>query len=157
MGFNPEKLQDIPKRSCRNCQNFVLINKDRNPYRVLNRRGFCLYGQLEGDYSLYYSSTQSRDCEGYVFCSELNIIMEHHKALQHGLNELLRKIIDRRSREYKQIKPVLDGIKEYQEVKFSKSGWGPLTRFKYEEQVATKYYQEKNREEYIYLHRSFME
>jgi len=149
--MNTDKLKEI-EITCRNCRNFVLFNKDRNPYRVLNRRGFCLYGQLEGDFSPYISSGRARGCKGYVFSSELEILRQHEKALEKKLSNLLHAIVDRRTKEYKEIKPFLDGLEEYKKVKRAKSGKRYFTAWKIEENIATKYFQREHDDEYSFLH-----
>jgi hypothetical protein len=148
--MNVEKLDEI-KISCRNCQNFVLFNKDHNSLRVLNRQGFCLYGQMEGDFSPYIGSSQAGTCKGYVFCSELNILWELEKDLRQKLANLLRAIQDRRTKEYKEIKPFLDGLQEYKEVKHAKSGDRYFTSWRIEEKIATKYFEREHIDEYKFL------
>ena len=92
--LNTDKLEDI-QISCRNCSNFVLFNRDHNSLKVLHRQGFCLYGQLEGDWSPYIGSSQAKTCKAYIYCSELNQIYQEEQRLYKQLAELLRKITDR--------------------------------------------------------------
>ena len=145
-------LEDI-KKDCRNCQNFILFNKINGGARkVLSRRGMCLYGEFEGDYGLYMSSTSARNCQGYIYNPQMNYIFELHQELRQDLSDLLYAITDKRTKEYRDIKPILDGIDEYRKVKKSKGGFAFLSAWKIEEKVAAQYHFEKNRDKYRYLH-----
>jgi len=50
-----EKIQALAGNACRGCAHFIRVNFD-SLYNVTNRQGFCILGQLEGDWGLYVSS-----------------------------------------------------------------------------------------------------
>lgn len=139
-------------KSCKNCQNFILFNRKGGARKVLNRRGFCLYGEFSGNYSLYISSSAAKDCKGYLYNSQMNYIMELKDELMQDLSNLLYAIADKRTKEYRDIKPILDGIAEYQKLKRAKRGFHYLAAWKIEEKVAIQYHFEKNKEKYVHLH-----
>jgi len=52
------------KRSCRACGHYVRVweSWDKMP----NNRGFCVLGNLDGDWGLYVSSNEGLTCKGYI-------------------------------------------------------------------------------------------
>lgn len=150
--MDENKLKEM-EIACKNCKNYIRFNKDHNSFRVLGRRGFCLYGQLEGDFTPYIGGGKP-DCggKGHVFSSENNVLWEHEKALRQKLADMLHAIMDRRTKEYKEIKPILDGIEEYKRVKRAKTGERYMIAWRIEEKVATDYFHQENWDEYQFLH-----
>jgi len=50
------KLKQLDANKCRSCTHFIRVNTEAVS-KVTGRQGFCLYGQFEGDYSLYISTS----------------------------------------------------------------------------------------------------
>lgn len=100
--------------ACRICRHFIRVNDDS--YRnVVNRQGFCLLGCLEGDYSLRVSSSVGNKCMGFIFDERNYQITKAERDLDHEWNEYLQSLHDHRSRNYKDLKPVIEAQKDFYE------------------------------------------
>lgn len=145
--MEPENIiEKLPKRRCRDCVNFIRINE---PDKVVySRRGFCLYGRLEGEWSLYISSSTSGDCQGFIFSIEHNRITNAERALQQMEREFIHKCHDRRTKEYKLIKPLLEATKEYGSTIWDRPGLNEMKAFFKVDIIVKQYLREEHRETY---------
>lgn len=142
---SPENLiKKLPRSSCRKCVNFIRVNVKGQP--VYNRQGFCLYGRLVGDWSLYIS--QSGDCKGYVFSTEHNRITVAEKALQKMEDEFIWKCQDRRTKEYKLIKPMLEATTYYGSKIDNLPGMSEFKAWNKLKKVVKEYFRYEYRETY---------
>lgn len=109
-----EKIQALAPNGCRGCVHFLRVNFD-DASNVTNRQGFCTLGQLEGDWGLYVSCSISTRCVGFVFSAENNRIHEAERKLTDDLHKFLHTLHDKRSANYKAIKPLIAKHKEFSE------------------------------------------
>ena len=88
--------------SCRECNSFHRVEDQRGSGRVGTAvQGFCILGQLQADFSLYYSTTTSRKC-GAFSRSEYNAITTNiENVLRRGMDDFKLKLLDRRTKECK--------------------------------------------------------
>lgn len=108
------KIQSLKASACRGCAHFMRVNFD-NVYNVTNRQGFCILGMLEGDWSLYVSCSISTRCAGFVFSAENTKIHEAERQLSDDLHEFTHSLYDKRTANYKAIKPLIAAHKEFAE------------------------------------------
>jgi len=80
-------------RSCRNCQNYVRVQDNRNDDLPSSnvRRGFCLLGQGEGRFDLYVSSSMCHDCKGFMFSQSKALITEEEQKISQLYRAFERK------------------------------------------------------------------
>lgn len=117
-----EKIEALAPNRCRGCAHFMRVNFD-GYYNVTNRQGFCLLGQLEGDWGLYVSTSGSHNCAGFVFGEENAKIHEAERQLTNDLHEFLHTLHDKRTTNYKAIKPLIEAHKKFFEsVKKERGG-----------------------------------
>jgi hypothetical protein len=90
------------------------VNFD-SAYNVTNRQGFCILGQLEGDWGLYVSCSISTTCAGFVFSAENTKIHEAERQLSKDQFEFIHSLYDKRTANYKAIKPLIAAHKEFAE------------------------------------------
>lgn len=112
MTTTEEKLKALAPNGCRRCARFVRVNFDSYK-NVTNRQGFCLLGQLEGDWGLYIATSGSHNCAGFVFSDENAKIHEAERKLSDDFKEFMHSLQDKRTANYKTIKPVIDAHKEF--------------------------------------------
>jgi hypothetical protein len=107
-----EKIASLAPNACRGCAHFMRVNFD-SVYNVTNRQGFCILGQLEGDWGLYVSSSISTRCAGFVFSEAHAKIHEAERKLTDDFHEFLHTLHDKRTANYKAIKPLIAASKEF--------------------------------------------
>ncbi len=96
-------LDTVERGSCRCCKHFMRVQSD-SMRGIHVCRGFCLLGKLEGDYSLYCSSSYAEECPSYV-ADDYNIEtfkVEHQ--LRSEQFDFDFKIDDRRTKVHKLVK-----------------------------------------------------
>lgn len=88
--------------SCRECSNFHRVEDRNGEGRVgVFVQGFCILGQLQADFSLYYSTSASRQC-GAFSRSEYNATTHDlERKLSKGMDDFKIKLMDRRTKECK--------------------------------------------------------
>lgn len=101
-----EQLKEIKPCNCRACHHFHRVNFE-GVKNVSVRQGFCILGMLEGDYSLFVSSSQSKECEGFLFSERNSQISKAEDELKEGLKEFQNSVQDKRTRNYKLLEPLL--------------------------------------------------
>lgn len=109
-----EKIESLAPNACRGCAHFMRVNFD-SVYNVMNRQGFCILGQLEGDWGLYVSCSISTRCAGFVYSEEHAKIHEAERKLTDDFHEFLHALHDKRTANYKAIKPLIAASKEFSE------------------------------------------
>ena len=130
----------------RSCKHFIRVNFD-SPRNVMHRQGFCILGQLEGNYGLYYSSSGCTTCMGYVFSKEHNEIAVAEQHLSENEKEFCHSIRDKRSKNYKLIEPLLKETQEYiKNVKSEHAGLAYMLSMREVEVTAHKYFREMHSE-----------
>ena len=107
-----KKIQSLAPNPCRGCAHFIRVNFD-GYYNVTNRQGFCLLGQLEGDWGLYVSSSISVKCAGFVFSEENAKIHAAERQLTDDMHKFVHSLHDKRTANYKAIKPLIDAHKDF--------------------------------------------
>lgn len=101
-----EQLNEIKHCNCRDCHHFYRVNFE-GVKNVGNRKGFCILGMLEGDYTLFVSSNQSKECEGFLLNVKNSQITKAEKELNEGIKEFQNSVHDKRTRNYKLLEPLL--------------------------------------------------
>jgi hypothetical protein len=144
-----DELKKMPNNGCRICKNFVRVNQDHFK-NVVNRRGFCLLGRLEGDYSLYTNGGNVDDeCMGYVPDQLIYNIFKAEQDLSNDENNFVSTLGDRRSKNYKLIKPVIDGYENiYKQGRTDHFGINFLWDLNKERMVGREWFYSKNIERY---------
>ena len=107
-----EKIQALTGNACRVCTHFMRVNCD-SLYNVMNRQGFCILGQLEGDWGLYVSSSISTKCKGFIYSEENARIHDAERKLSDDLREFIHSLYDQRTANSKAIKPLIAANKEF--------------------------------------------
>ena len=148
-----ETLKEIPvTKHCRNCLHFLRVNFEevRN---VMNRQGFCILGNLKGDYGLYVSFS-CVDCMGYIFSQEHDEIHRAEQALKENERVFCESIRDRRSKNYKLIEPLIKETQEYiNKVRTEHVGYASMLAMREVEITAHKFYRENNKDEYMRVYK----
>lgn len=106
------KIKALAPNPCRGCAHFIRVNFD-GYYNVTNRQGFCILGQLEGDWGLYVSSSISVTCAGFVFSEENARIHAAERQLSDDLHDFVHSLYDKRTANHKAVKPLIDAHKEF--------------------------------------------
>jgi len=101
-----EKIKELPTNACRVCEHFCRVNFEGYD-NIMNRQGFCILGQLEGDFGLYLSSSKSRDCLGYLYSERNAKIYNAEHELDIELDDYIESLSDRRTTNWKEIEPLL--------------------------------------------------
>lgn len=101
-------------RSCRNCENYVRVQDNRNADLPSTnvRRGFCLLGLAEGNFSLYISRSGCHDCQGFMFSKVKALVTEEE-------NKISQLYWDFEKKEGKQIETILRATNK----KMAKNDW----------------------------------
>lgn len=87
--------------SCRECNNFHRVDDQRGSGMEMAVQGFCILGQLQADFSLYFSTSASRQC-GAFSRSEYNATTNDlENKLRRGMDDFKIKLLDRRTKEGK--------------------------------------------------------
>ena len=107
-----EKIQALAGNACRVCAHFIRVNFD-GVYNVTNRQGFCILGQLEGDWGLYVSSSISSRCKGFVYSEKNAKIHEAERQLSDDMREFTHSLYDKHTANYKAVKHLLAAHKEF--------------------------------------------
>ena len=143
------KLKAIEgRRYCRACHHFIRVNYD-TVQNVMHRQGFCILGELEGNYSLYYSCSAS-ECMGFVFDQKHYDIAMAEQALSEGEREFSHSVNDKRSANYKKVAPLIEETRKYiASVKKENVGLGTIMAMREVEVTAHKYYREANTDKYL--------
>ena len=63
--FVEEYKNNALEGSCRTCEGFVRVNRESFK-NCMNQPGFCRFGRLEGDYSLYISTSIDENCPAFI-------------------------------------------------------------------------------------------
>lgn len=108
-------LADLPKRECRNCKSFIRVrdvptkSEKQTPYdRIVKCNGFCLLGQDEGHFGLFYNQTNPY-CHSYCYDSYNAETNKMERVLIDWHNKLTKDVWDRRTKSYK----MLDEFRKY--------------------------------------------
>jgi len=99
------------KRDCRACRFFIRVRKDGD-FSEIRRRGFCLLGRLEGDFSLYISSSEAETCEAFLLDDYNYETTVKERELLKEWADFRFKLEDRRTKEYKQLKKLMGTFAE---------------------------------------------
>ncbi|MCK5344861.1 MAG: hypothetical protein KAR20_15730 [Candidatus Heimdallarchaeota archaeon] len=148
-----EKLKEFQYNSCRICNHYIRVN-DKSANNVGNRRGFCILGQLDGDYGLYISSSVSRECMGFIYDEEVYKISKAEADIKEEERKYLHSLEDRRTNNHKLIKPVYDAHVEYlraSQDKINGTAWvGAIREFR---RVACDHFEDINKERFYEIQR----
>ena len=143
-----EKIEALAPNRCRGCAHFIRVNFD-SYYNVTNRQGFCLLGQLEGDWGLYVSTSGSITCTGFVFSEGNARIHEAERKLTDDLHEFLHTLHDKRTTNYKAIQPLIAAHKEFFEsVKKEQGGIAWMLADREVRKVGVEYFRTANEERF---------
>jgi len=107
-----ERIRALPGNACRVCAHFIRVNSN-DLHNVMNRQGFCILGRLEGDWGLYVSASVSTSCKGFVYSEENARIHDAERQLSDELHEFTHSLYDKRTANYKAVKPLLAAHKEF--------------------------------------------
>lgn len=149
--MSEETIEDKIKKctdahGCRVCKHFIRVNYG-GIENVSHRQGFCVFGNFEGDYSLYYSRT-ANDCVGYVFSRPHEEITIAETNLSQQMREFEHRCEDKRTSEYKQIEPMFDETRKYIQAMGHK-GFAQIAAMREVKITANRYYREKNRDDFF--------
>lgn len=107
-----DKIKELDAASCRKCKHFIRVNFEGSN-NVSKRPGFCILGQLEGDFGLYVSSNIAKECMGYVFDQHTHAIAAAEKQLSTDLNQFIHDLEDGRTFTHKLAEPLRTAQKDY--------------------------------------------
>lgn len=110
--ISDEELKEHSANKCRNCRHFKRVNF-HGIDNVMNRQGFCILGELEGDYSLYMSSSNSRECMAYIFDDAHFKITKAEKQLSEDVDKFTNSLNDGRTTNHGQYEPVMSAHMGY--------------------------------------------
>lgn len=143
-----ERLKNLPVNRCRACEHFVRVNFDGYE-NVMNRQGFCLLGQLDGEYSLYVSTSRSGDCMGFILSEKNLTITEAEHQLNRDVNDYISRLGDKRTADYKEIEPLLKAHQKFIESTENKyKGLAWMHAEMAIREVGCKHFRELNTERY---------
>jgi hypothetical protein len=150
-----QAYEKMEKRSCRMCENFIRVREDGD-FKKIWRRGFCIYGQLQGDFSLYVSSRFAAKCEAFLLSDYNYETTQKEHELNRKWAKFSERVYDRRTREYKAVKQFITKIQEslldYLDLtKAMKFGWVGLKKYQEAMQLAYEYFVQANKEEFEWL------
>ena len=148
-----EKLKEIrPYNHCRSCGHFIRVNFE-GPKNVMHRQGFCMVGRLCGDFSLYYSASET-ECMAYFLLKEHAEIEIAETTLSESEKEFVRSTEDKRSKNYKTIEPLLNETREFiQKTQKEHAGLAMMMALREVETTAHKWYQENHNDEYMRVYK----
>ena len=141
-------MEALEPHRCRRCAHFIRVNF--NGYRnVTNRQGFCLYGQLEGDWSLYVSTSGEHNCVGFVHSVENARIFEAERKLSKDHDDFIKSLSDKRTTNYKAIKPLMDAHKDFFEsIQKERGGIAWMTAHNKIRELGSEHFNDVNAERY---------
>jgi hypothetical protein len=144
-----EKIKAIAKYNrCRVCLHFIRVNFEglRNVY---HRQGFCVLGQLEGNYGLYYSCSGA-ECMGYIISAEHSKIALAEETLKETEKKFVESTTDKRSKNYKLIEPLMQKTEEFiQKTQGKSPGLAAMIAMRKTETTAHEWFRENNQQGFI--------
>ena len=136
------------KRSCRMCKHFCRIKEDGD-FRKIRRRGFCVLGKLEGDFSLYVSSSYAMDCPAFVLDDYNYETTMMEFELAEKWNEFRMKIEDGRTREARELKKVIRAMADYLKLENAvREGIAGIQAYRKAMALAYDHFVERHRNEF---------
>jgi hypothetical protein len=103
---NEHSFSENIERSCRNCRQFLRVQRDDEPTQHA-LRGFCYLGcpgfKEKGDYRLYISCTGSHDCPGFIFDKRKAELTAYERKLALSFNTYLEQEEPRMRRQVRKI------------------------------------------------------
>jgi hypothetical protein len=148
-----EKIKAIAHyNACRVCQHFIRVNFEgaRNVY---HRQGFCILGQLEGNYGLYHSCSAT-ECMGYILSQEHANIALAEESLNEREKEFVRSTQDKRSKNYKLIEPLMAKTEEFiQQAQQKNAGLASMMAMRKVETTAHEWFRENHGAEFISVYK----
>jgi len=99
-------------RCCRSCKFFIRVRRNGD-FKRIRRQGFCILGELCGDFGLYISSSIAGECKAFVLDEYNHTTTKKEDVLLTKWNDFRYKMSDKRTKEYKQIKGVIGAMDEY--------------------------------------------
>lgn len=109
-----ERLNTLPPNNCRVCEHYIRVNFEGYK-NVMNRLGFCLLGQLDGEYSLYLSTSVSKTCMAFILSEKNLAITEAEHQLDKEADTYLETLRDKRTKNYKDIEPLVNACQGFLE------------------------------------------
>lgn len=143
-----ERLNEIKHCACRACHHFHRVNHD-GMKNVSCRQGFCMLGMLEGNYSLYISSSQSKECEGFLFDERNFQISKAEDELGEGLKEFQNSVRDKRTRNYKLLEPLLKKHEAFFQACQKSPGIANFLAAQKIQVLASEMYRDLNKDKYL--------
>jgi len=102
------------ERSCRICKHFIRV-KEEGDFKTIRRRGFCVLGQLEGDFSLLLDASRSGSCPAFILDTYNCETTLKERELSKKWSDFRWKVQDKRTKEHKVVaklaKELLDCFK----------------------------------------------
>jgi len=136
------------KRSCRMCRHFSRVKEDGD-FRKIRRRGFCVLGQLEGNFGLYISSSSAEDCPAFMLDDYNYETTMMEFELAEKWNEFMHRIRDGRTREARELKKVIETMADYLKIENAVSkGIAGIRAHRKAMALAYEYFVEKHEEEF---------
>jgi hypothetical protein len=114
-------------KTCRKCMNYFRVRE--KTWEVLSPQGFCIYGQLEGDFSLYYSTSRSNNCAAFILSEYNNETTKMESELNKKIDTFEYNTHDKRTKEYKLLENKLIRAKDLKVFKEFKNQEGPGSRW----------------------------
>lgn len=143
-----DKIKSLGYNYCRACHHFIRVNFD-NYRNVYNRQGFCILGELKGDYGLYISCSSSKECMGFIISDKNYQITKSEKELSTDCDEYLHSLNDKRTKNYQEILPLLQAHEDFfKRAKDMKSGMAWLMADKKIRSVGYEHFYEGNIKRY---------
>jgi hypothetical protein len=104
-----EVIMEPSNVSCRACSSFQRVR--HNVRSAHHMRGFCKIGGGEGEFNLYYSSSDSHHCQALIIYDYNLETKKLEDELQQDIRELREKIHNKRTKEYKLFKEFVEKSK----------------------------------------------
>lgn len=115
--------------NCRDCGHFFRVMPKEHGLSYLGCAGFCILGMLEGNFSLYHSTSTSKEC-GAFFLSDYNTVTTNmEQTLSKKLEDFRTAMLDGRTKEFKLLyKTCDDAVKEYMKDSHPLNRWCMLNK-----------------------------
>jgi hypothetical protein len=140
-----EILKKCDYNRCKVCTHFKRVNAATYD-NVTNRRGFCILGGLDGDYSLYISTSSAKDCMGFIFDENHYKITLAERNLSEEMDTFSKSLDDKRTANYKLIEPLLKSTEEFMKTTKHPIAW--MAAINQVRIIGNQYFRENHQEDF---------
>ena len=145
-----ERIKQIKGHNqCRICKHFIRLNFEET-MRVYHRQGFCMLGQLEGDFGVYVSCSVGANCMGFVYSEDHYKIQMAEQNIREEMEAFCKSCEDKRTSNYKLIEPLMEAHKEFfKDAQKQPAGIAGLYASRKAHQIAREWFEKNHEEEYL--------